>query len=106
MRKFNNGKAFHGSQELTSGKLTGSTDTDYFYLFCPKCGDTQVLQILDYGVISEGPVEYAPEARRKARKDFILAFELYCSSCKLHDYVKISNIGWQGGKLKNRLAQR
>lgn len=101
MKKFNRGKPFHGSENISSGKLTGTTDTDYFYFFCPKCGDTQILQILDFTVMLEGPVEYAKEDRKKAKKDFALAFELYCPQCKLHDFVKISNTGWQGGKLKD-----
>ena len=60
----------------------------------------QILQILDFGVMTEGPVQYAKENRPKAKKDFTIAFELYCPKCKLHDFVKVSNTGWQGGKLK------
>ena len=101
MKKFNNGKPFHGSEDISNGKLTGTTDTDYFYFFCPKCGNTQVLQILDFGIVKEEPAEYAKDYRSKPKKDFIIAFELYCPKCKLHDFVKVSNIGWQGGKLKD-----
>ena len=104
MKKFNNGKPFHGSEDISDGKLTGTTDTDYFYFFCPKCGDTQILQILDFGIVKEGPVEYAKKHRSKAKKDFIIAFKLYCPKCKLLDFVKVSNIGWQGGKLKDSLG--
>jgi hypothetical protein len=43
MKKFNNGEPFHGSENIENGKLTGTTDTDYFYFFCPKCGDTHIL---------------------------------------------------------------
>lgn len=51
--------------------------------------------------MAEGAVEYAKEHRRKAMKDFAIAFELYCPKCKLHDFVKVSNTGWQGGELKD-----
>lgn len=104
MKKFNNGKPFHGSENISNGKLTGTTDTDYFYFFCPNCGDTQILQILDFGIITEGPVQYAKTERSKVKKDFTVAFELYCSNCKLYDFVKLSNTGWQGGKLKESAA--
>ena len=39
--------------------------------------------------------------RSEAKKDFIIAFKLYCPKCKLLDFVKVSNIGWQSGKLKD-----
>lgn len=104
MKKFNRGKPFHGSENISGGKLTGATDTDYFYFFCPKCGDSQILQVLDFTVATEGPVQYSKTERAKAKKDFTIAFELYCSNCKLHDFVKVSNTGWQGGKLKDSLV--
>ena len=31
---------------------------------------------------------------------FTLVFKLFCPSCKLVGFVKISNTGWQGGNLK------
>lgn len=83
MKKFNNGKPFHGSENISNGRLTGTTDTDYFYFFCPKRGNTHVLQILDFSIVNEGPVEYAKEGRPKVKKDFTIAFEPYCSKCKL-----------------------
>ncbi|MBU4346154.1 MAG: hypothetical protein KKH29_02365 [Candidatus Omnitrophica bacterium] len=101
MKKFNNGKPFHGSENISNGRLTGTTDTDYFYFFCSKCGNAHVLQILDFGIVNEGPAEYAKEDRPKVKRDFTVAFELYCSKCKLHDFVKVSNTGWQGGRLKD-----
>ena len=104
MKKFNNGKPFHGSENICNGRLTGTTDTDYFYFFCPKCGKAHVLQILDFDIVTEGQVEYAKEDRPKVKKDFTIAFELYCSKCKLHDFVKVSNTGWQGGKSKDSPA--
>ncbi len=76
MKKFNNGKPFYGSEKISQGNLTGTTDTDYFYFFCPECRDTQVLQILDFSVISEEPVKYAKIVRPKVKKDFTIAFEL------------------------------
>jgi hypothetical protein len=33
MEKFNRGEPFHGSELISNGKLTGTTDTDYFYFF-------------------------------------------------------------------------
>ena len=104
MKLFNDGKPFHGSVAVSGGKLIGTTDTDYFYFFCPKCGDTQILQILDYAVTKDGPVEKYKEHRPKARRDFQIAFELWCPTCKLHDFVKLSNTGWAGGKLKDTIG--
>ena len=101
LKEFNRGKPFHGSGDINDGKLTGLTDTDYFYFFCPKCGDTQILQVLDFGILRDGPVELYKKERPKAKRDFTIAFELYCPECKLHDFVKVSNIGWAGGKLKD-----
>jgi len=99
-KRFNGGKPYHG-HEVQKGKLRGSTDTDYFYFFCPKCGDDHVLQILDFDVVKDGPVEYAKEQRPKAKRDFIIALQLFCPNCKLVDFVKVANVGWQGGQLRN-----
>jgi phage terminase large subunit GpA-like protein len=96
---FNNGKPFHGSDAVTGGKLTGRTDTDYFYWLCPKCGDGTILRILDFTLTRDEPASFAIELRPKPRRDFIIAFELQCEQCGLHDFVKVSNIGWQGGKI-------
>ena len=106
MRLFNRGKPFHGSKKVEGGRLRGGTDTDYFYFLCPVCRDSTMLRILDYTVVSDGPVEYAPELRRDANRDFILAFELKCKTCNHHDFVKIGNIGWQGGRLSDVLGSR
>ena len=46
------------------------------------------------------------EQRPKARRDFQIAFELECPTCKLHDFVKVSNTGWAGGKLKHTIGFR
>ena len=95
---FNGGKAYHGIA-TTDGRLTGATDTDYFYFFCPACGGRHVMRVLDYEVRQQGPVAQYPDERPAQAKDFILAFKLYCPKCKLTDFVKIGNVGWQGGEL-------
>lgn len=92
-------RSFHGSVNITNGKLTGTTDTDYFYFFCPKCRNDGILRILDFHIISEGAVELYKGLRPKAKKEFTIGFVLHCPECKLRDYVKISNTGSQGGKL-------
>lgn len=97
-------KSFTSSGNVNGGRLIGSTDTDYFYFFCPKCKDTNILQVFDYQIVEDKPVEYMKEERKKHKKDFIIKFDLYCPKCKMRDIVKISNSGWQGGKLKETLA--
>jgi hypothetical protein len=103
MTKFNNGKPYHGSKEIRGGKLKGSTDeTDYFYFFCPKCPDNEIVRILEYGVHekkAENP--YNEKCKSKAKYGFSLAFKIHCEKCGLTDFVKISNTGWQGGKLRD-----
>lgn len=97
--KFNNGKPYHGSEEIQRGKLQGSTaETDYFYFFCPRCSDKRILRILDYGVhAEEAENPYNGQVTKRAKRGFTLAFHLYCEQCRFTDYVKISNTGWQGG---------
>jgi len=56
-------KIFHGSEAVEGGLLVGLTDTDYFYFQCP--GNSQILQLLDFNVLEDGPVAYAPEFRKK-----------------------------------------
>jgi hypothetical protein len=82
-----------------NGKLTGTTDSDNFYFFCPACGDRHIMRILDCGLIHEGPVAQYPDERPKQAKDFVIALKLYCPDCKLTDFVKLGNVGWQGGEL-------
>jgi predicted RNA-binding Zn-ribbon protein involved in translation (DUF1610 family) len=98
MSQFNNGKIYHGSADVMSGKLQGSTDTDYFYFFCPKCPDRHIMRILDCE-IKEQEIEnpYNEKFTKKAKKAFTIAFQIYCEKCNLADFVKISNIGLQGG---------
>ncbi len=99
MPKFNNGKAYHGSESIMNGGLKGSTDTDYFYFFCPKCTDQEIMRVLDYEIRAEQPKKpYNAELSPKAAKGFTLAFKVYCQKCEHTDFVKISNMGWQGGK--------
>lgn len=106
LEKFNNGKPYGGSNMLQGGGLTGATDTDYFYFFCPKCPDKHIMRILEYGVRKktlENP--YNSEFKIKAKNGFILAFKLYCETCKRTDFVKISNTGWQGGTYNEALGR-
>lgn len=106
MTKFNNGKPYHGSEAVENGGLEGATGkSDYFFFFCPKCPDRQIMRILDYEVrreLVENPANTALE--KKAAKAFILAFKLYCENCKHTDFVKIDNIGLQGGLHRNALG--
>ena len=98
MKRFNNGRPYGGSAMAQGGGLTGATDTDYFYFFCPKCSGKYIMRILEYGVREEIPENpYNSEFKRKAKNGFILAFRLYCENCKHTDFVKISNMGLQGG---------
>ena len=107
MTKFNNGNPYHGSSDVQRGKLQGATaETDYFYFFCPKCPDKHILRILDYGVhAEEGEHPYKEHVTKKAKRAFALAFQLYCEQCKFTDFVKISNMGWQGGKYADAMRR-
>lgn len=100
MIKFNNGKPYHGSEEISKGKLEGATDkTDYFYFFCPKCPNKEVVRILEYTEHARENVNpYNDDCKSKAKYGFTLVFKLYCEKCGHSDFVKISNTGWQGGK--------
>ena len=99
MTKFNNGRPYHGSHEINRGKLEGATgDTDYFYFFCPKCPDKEVMRILEYGEHArENDNPYNDHCKSKARYGFTLVFKVYCEKCGHSDFVKISNTGLQGG---------
>ena len=100
--KFNHGKAYHGSSAVTDGKLQGATDTDYFYFFCPVCDGKQIMRPLDYEVREEQAGNpYDDQLKSKAVKGFTLAFKLHCEKCNLTDFVKISNLGRQGGDYGN-----
>lgn len=107
MTTFNDGKPYHGSEAVQDGKLTGATDgTDYFYFFCPKCPDKRLLRLLDYEVrAKEEKHPYADHVDVVAPKGFTLAFKLLCDNCLFTDFVKVSNMGWQGGKHEEALAR-
>jgi predicted RNA-binding Zn-ribbon protein involved in translation (DUF1610 family) len=107
MPKFNNGNPYHGSDQVSNGRLLGATgETDYFYFFCPKCSDHEIMRILEYGEHGKDDFnehndavnEYNKQCKSKAKYGFILVFKLYCENCGHSDFVKISNTGWQGGK--------
>lgn len=107
MPKFNNGKPYHGSGEVSGGKLKGATDgTDYFYFFCPHCEGNEVMRIIEYGehtVKGENP--YNLDFKSKAKYGFTLVFKLHCEKCDFTDFVKVSNTGWQGGSYQDILSR-
>jgi hypothetical protein len=96
---FNRGKGYHGSDQVSGGKLTGRTgQTDYFFFICPACKDNQILRILEY------EFRKAAEPRDRAEKKrpveyFNVAFHLYCPSCQFEDFVKLDN-DHQAGRLE------
>jgi len=106
MAKFNNGRPYHGSEKITQGRLGGATDrTDYFYFFCPKCPDREIMRILEYGEHVKQPTNpYNTQCKSKAKYGFTLVFKLHCEKCGCTDFVKISNTGWQGGKHSEALG--
>lgn len=91
-------KIYGGSEISRNGGLTGATDTDYFYFFCPKCPDKHIMRILSYDIrVNEKGNTYNSELTKKAQNSFVIAFSLFCEKCKHEDVTKVSNIGWQGG---------
>ena len=105
MKSFNSGRGSNPSDEVVNGKLRGMTDeSGHLHFLCPRCADNQILQILDYKIDRDGPVEYNPAIRPKAKRDFKIVFHLHCLECKLTDFVEISNDGWQGGKITSSRA--
>lgn len=102
--KFNKGKAYHGSDDVTEGKLKGETClTDYFYFLCPKCEGKQILRVLEYEVrVHEEENEYNEFYKKKATEGFTLAFHLHCENCGFDDFTKVSNIGLQQGDIREQ----
>lgn len=106
MKTFNNGEPYHGSEAVTDGKLTGATaETDYFYFFCPKCSDKRLLRLLEYTVHArEDKHPCTDHVDVAAPEGFTLAFKLLCDRCLFTDFVKVSNMGWQGGTYEEALT--
>ena len=99
MAKFNNGKPYHGSPEVQQGRLKGSSmDTDYFYFFCPKCPEIEIMRVLEY-TERERYIdnEYNEFCKSKAKYGFTLAFKIHCEKCGFTDFIKLTNMGYQGG---------
>ncbi|OUM02850.1 hypothetical protein [Variovorax sp. JS1663] len=106
MTQFNNGKVYHGSDAVQGGRLQGATaETDYFYFFCPNCPDKEMLRVLDHGVRHEQPDNpYDTKVGGpKSATGFVLALKVHCRKCGFTDFVKIGNLGWQGGKHQEAL---
>ena len=106
MPGFNGGKPYHGSKEVSNGRLTGRTDdTDYFYFRCPNCSESNILRLLDYGIHAQSAENpYNDQVKGpKAVGGFTLVFKLYCEQCGFTDFTKLSNTGWQGGSGRTRL---
>lgn len=101
MKGFNGGKAYHGSESISGGKLKGSTgETDYFYFLCPRCPNSEIVRILEYGIHYKRPEnKYNVDFKAKAKYAFAIVFKVRCEKCGLIDFVKVSNDGWQGGSL-------
>lgn len=108
MKKFNNGKPYCGSNDVVHGKLKGSTaESDEFYFFCPKCEDDEIMRLLEYGIhAEEAENPYNEQCTSKAKYGFMLVFKLHCEKCGFSDFVKVSNMDWQGGKLKVALREQ
>lgn len=99
---------FHGSEKVEGGKLTGQTDTDYFYFLCPQCPDKQVMRVLDAIQLFDNhngqrlekirQYESMLKSKRRVKSEITIAFKIYCEECKLTDHVKITNGGLQTGQ--------
>ena len=97
-KTFNRGRPYPGSELVAHGGLRGAADTDYFYFFCPSCSGEQIMRVLEYGVRHEEPANrYDEDLKSTSSHGFVLAFKLHCEECTHTDFVKISNLGWQGG---------
>jgi hypothetical protein len=81
--KFNNGKPYHGSAQISAGRLDGATgETDYFYFFCPKRPHREITRILEYGEHAKEAInEHNVHCKSEEKYRFTLAFNLYCEKC-------------------------
>jgi hypothetical protein len=65
-----------------------------------------MLRVLDFEVRTEEPDNpYNAKLSPKAARGFTLALKVHCQECGLTDFVKISNMGWQGGRHADALAR-
>ena len=107
----------HGSEKVMGGKLTGKTDTDYFYFLCPECPDQQIMRVLD--AIQKDEIEsdlkqrilsklesYNSAFKSNAKSHIAISFKIHCESCGHKDIVKIDNLGLQSGDISLRTTCR
>ena len=94
MDKFKNGRSYHGYDEIMGGKLKGATDRqDYFYFFCPKYPDNQIMCILEYG-------EHTRENENPYNDKCKSMVLLWCSNCivKNAEIQILLKVQIQGGR--------
>lgn len=79
--KPNQPRPYEGSEAVKNGRLQGATrkGSNYFDFFCPNCPDRRCMRILNY------------ENQNSAARGFMYVFRLYCETCKLEDFVKITS---------------
>jgi hypothetical protein len=106
-RDFNKAVGRYGAFELGQGKLTGTNDGDYFYMFCPKClrGKTNIMRFGNAYLISEEQNFPYSGQRPKPRHAFIVGFELHCPHCGFSTTIKLSNSQRQGGRRADLLSE-
>ena len=103
----------HGSEKVMGGKLTGKTDTDYFYFLCPECPDQQIMRVLDAIQLDDlKPDEkqqilqtlesYNSAFKSNVKSHICISFKIHCENCGLTDIMKISSLGLQVGKVLDR----
>jgi hypothetical protein len=64
------GSRIPGPTVCGTAALRGQTDDgDHFFFMCPVCADDTVMQILEYTVVTDRPVKYDAENRKRARHD-------------------------------------
>ena len=81
----------HGSDEISGGKLTGSTSTDYFHFNCPRCGPS------GWGLDCEllGIRNDSSDKKREA-PIYTIMLGLTCPNCGFKDLVKIGPLEREG----------